>query len=88
MPENPDTLYPRDNCPAIFIFLGLLRGGGVYTMVHRKQGRLHTGKALAGASLGALTGWSEQQTKKAAATGAILGGVAGLLAGKEGLEAL
>ena len=56
-------------------------------MTHRKQGELHEGKALAGAATGAAAGYFKDG-KSGAATGAVLGGLAGLFAGKTGLESL
>ncbi len=56
-------------------------------MTHKNQRKLHEGKALAGAAMGAATGYFSKG-KKGAATGAVLGGLVGLFGGETGLESL
>jgi hypothetical protein len=56
-------------------------------MTHNQNGELHEGTALAGAATGAAAGYFKNG-KSVAATGALLGGLAGLFAGKTGLENL
>lgn len=56
--------------------------------MHNGKRQLHAGKAVAGAGMGAAAGWFSKGTKQSATTGAILGGLAGLLAGDEGLDTI
>lgn len=56
-------------------------------MTQKQEGELHEGKALAGSATGAAVGYFTYGPSGAAA-GAVLGGLTGLFAGRQGLDSL
>ncbi|MFB6145712.1 MAG: YMGG-like glycine zipper-containing protein [Candidatus Nanohaloarchaea archaeon] len=54
--------------------------------MHKHNNELHEQKALLGAALGAITGYS-RKGRKGAATGAVLGGLTALIAGEQAINA-
>lgn len=87
--NSSDTHAPRTDCSYCFKYNGA-RGdpGGAKTVTHKGRQDLHEGKALAGAALGALMGYTHKGGAQGAVTGATLGGLAGLFAGNTGLQAI
>ena len=57
-------------------------------MTHKGRQELHEGKALAGVALGALMGYTQKGNAQGTVAGATLGGLAGLFAGKTGIQAI
>lgn len=85
MPKDWTFSLVPYQCPSIILKLGL--PAGEVTKMHNRNNQLHDQKALVGAAVGAATGYS-REGREGAAAGAVIGGLAALIAGNQAVNAL